>query len=70
MRIRISDPSLAGDLRHHFERSSFTVDDLDAATLEVKRPDAPDDDQARREIELHLRVWRAMHPSLPVEGFE
>jgi len=30
--------------------------------IEVERPDAPDDEQASREIRLHLDVWSLMYP--------
>jgi hypothetical protein len=30
--------------------------------IEVERPDAPDDEQAAREIHLHLSVWLVMNP--------
>jgi hypothetical protein len=30
--------------------------------IEVERPDAPDDEQATREVLLHLSVWSLMYP--------
>ena len=67
MRIRLNDPGLVPDLRHHFERSGFATDQVCDETIEVRRPDAPDKAQARREIELHLAVWQAMHAEAGAE---
>jgi hypothetical protein len=67
MRIRLNDPGLVTDLRHHFERSGFVTDQLGDETIEVRRQDAPDKAQARREIELHLSIWQAMHPEAGAE---
>ena len=62
MRIRLRDPSLLSELRHHFARSGFAVRELDAETIEVTRTDAPTAEQARREVEAHLAVWHVIHP--------
>jgi hypothetical protein len=35
--------------------------------IEVSRSDAPSVDQERRELELHLRVWKATHPEVAAE---
>jgi hypothetical protein len=67
MRIRLSDPALTLDLCQHFLRAGFTVEELTVTDIEVHRCDAPDDEQAGREVELHLRVWRAMNPAAHVE---
>lgn len=62
MRIRLTDPFLIPELRQHFERSGFITNRLGEDTIEVWRPDAPNEAQGQREAELHLSVWRAMHP--------
>jgi hypothetical protein len=67
MRLRTGDLTLLDDLRTHFERSGFVVEKTGGADLDVRRPDAPSPDQETREIELHLQVWRVMHPSIRVE---
>jgi hypothetical protein len=67
MLIRLSDPTLVGDLRYHFERAEFETDDAGGSMVEVFRLDAPSPDQERREIELHLRVWQAGNPGVKAE---
>lgn len=59
--IRPHDPSLLPELARHFERSGFRVEQFEEV-IEVERPDAPDDEQAAREIHQHLSVWLVMHP--------
>ena len=61
LEVRPRDPSLLPELARHFERSGFRVEQLEEV-IEVERPDAPNDEQAAREIHLHLSVWRAMRP--------
>jgi len=36
-------------------------------TIEAWRPDAPSEQQGRRETELHLSAWRTMHPDTIAE---
>ena len=64
MRLRLDDSTLLGDVRAHFERSGFAVERAGDDALDVWRPDAPSAEQERREVELHLRIWRAMHPGI------
>ena len=59
--IRLRDPSLLPELAQHFERSGFRVEQS-GEVIEVERPDAPDDEQATREVLLHLSVWSLMYP--------
>jgi hypothetical protein len=66
MRIRLIDSNLREDLALHFERAGFAVQPL-GEILEIRRPDAPSDVQARREIDLHLAVWRALNPDVLIE---
>jgi len=61
LEIRPRDPSLLPELARHFERSGFRVEQFEEV-IEVERPDAPDNEQAAREIHLHLSVWLVMHP--------
>jgi hypothetical protein len=51
----------------HFDRSGFAVENMGDANLDVRRPDAPSAEQEAREIELHLKVWRATQPDTWVE---
>jgi hypothetical protein len=67
MRLRIDDPELLDELLDHFGRAGFTVQRAGEDTIEIGRPDAPSADQARREVEVHLRLWRALHPGASIE---
>ena len=65
--IRLTDDSFVDDLCLHFHRSGFTAQRAGGSMVEVSRPDAPSSEQARREIELHLAVWRATNPDVGAE---
>jgi hypothetical protein len=67
MLIRLSDDSFVEDLCLHFHRSGFTAQRAGGSMVEVSRSDAPSPEQARREIELHLTVWRATNPGVGAE---
>lgn len=66
MLITLDDQTLLDDLRGHFTRSGFTAEHVGGGMADVQRPDAPDEDQARREIVLHLRVWQIANPQVVV----
>lgn len=66
MRLRLFDPAAIPELRQHFQRSGFALAD-DGENLVIRRPDAPNAEQERREIELHLQVWQTMHPDVRLE---
>jgi hypothetical protein len=63
--IHVTD-ELVDDLCGHFERSGFTAERFGPGALRVGLAEAPDASQERREIELHLQVWRVMHPGTAV----
>jgi hypothetical protein len=65
--IRLTDDSFVDDLCLHFRRSGFTAQRAGGSMIEVSRSDAPSPEQARREIELHLTVWRATNPGVGAE---
>lgn len=67
MLIRLSDESFVNDVRAHFLRSGFAAEHAGGSMVEVRRPDAPSPEQERREIEMHLRVWRATNPEAGAE---
>jgi hypothetical protein len=69
MLIRLSDPSFVDDLCAHFRRSGFECEPAGHSMVEVSRPDAPSPAQERRELDLHLRVWRATHPEVGADLF-
>jgi hypothetical protein len=68
MKIRLDDPQLVDELVHHLRRSGCvaTVSDVDAhgdgLTVDVQLPAALDEEQARMELELYLKVFEATHP--------
>jgi len=62
MLIRLSEPDLVEDLCANFRRAGFVADSAGGSMAEVRRLDAPALDQEKREVEIHLRVWRATHP--------
>jgi hypothetical protein len=65
VRLRPFEPDLLADLRQHFARSGFIVVE-EGGALVVGPADAGSADQARGEIEAHLRVWQMMHPDVRV----
>jgi hypothetical protein len=67
MQLRLSDPSWVPDLRQHFERSGFVTNRVGEDAVEVWEPGAASAELSKREIELHLGVWHAMHPDVRVE---
>jgi hypothetical protein len=67
MLIRLSEPHLVEDLCATFRRAGFVADSAGGSMAEVRRPDAPALDQEKREVEIHLRVWRATHPEAVTE---
>lgn len=62
MLIRVDDPALVDDLRAHYDRSGFDSEPVGGGMIDVARPDARDEEQERRAVVLHLRVWDAMNP--------
>jgi hypothetical protein len=65
MLIRLSDSSLVDDLCAHLRRSGFGCDPAGGSMVDVSRPDAPTVE--RREVALHLRVWKPTHPEVIAE---
>jgi len=68
MKIRVDDPQLVDDLVHHLRRSGCvaTASPVEAhgegITVDVQIPAALDQEQARMEVELYLKVFEATHP--------
>ena len=67
MLIRVGDPSLIPNLCAHFRRSGFVAEPAGGTMATVNRPDAPSPEQERREIAMHLNVWRVLVPGVGVE---
>ena len=76
MRVRIRDPRGAELVRGFLGRADCIADvgDVQAhaegIAVQVEVPRAYDDQQARMEVSLYLRVWEAMHPGSGVELLE
>jgi hypothetical protein len=68
--LRIPDPSLREELSAHYARSGFVVRPVGDRELDVERPDAPGEEQGRREVAAHLLVWELLHPECPGEIVE
>ena len=67
MHLRLSNPALVSELRQHFERSGFETDRVSDDTLAIWPPSAPAEAETRDAIDMHLGVWRAMHPDVEIE---
>jgi hypothetical protein len=63
--IQIEKSELLGELIEHFARSGFAARAVGATEVVVDLPDAPDDEQGRREVAAHLLVWAVLHPEDP-----
>jgi hypothetical protein len=67
--IRVSDPSLAGDLLCFLRAKGCAVESLSEDTLRVLLPEVPRLDAATLEVNLYLRVWEVLHPDAYAEPF-
>jgi len=67
MLIRMDDHTLVDDLCTHYRRSGFHAESVGGGMIDVARPDAPDEAQERREVLMHLRVWKVTNPDAAVE---
>ncbi len=62
MRIRVSDPALLRDLISYLRAAECVAEQASKDAVEAFVPRAPDEEQARREVNSYLAIWRAMHP--------
>jgi hypothetical protein len=68
MKIRVQHAHLVDDLVQHLRRSGCVAVPSeveahgDGMTVDVQVPAALDEEQARMEVELYLRVFEATHP--------
>ena len=67
MFLRFDPLPLLDDLCAHFRRAGFTATPAGGTVIEVRRPDAPNADQERRESDRHLRVWAATNSGVDVQ---
>ena len=65
-RLELSEPRLAVELVEFLRRRECTAEHV-AAVIEVGLPAELDEDRARIELDLLLRVWQALHESAPVD---
>jgi hypothetical protein len=64
LHVFISHPELLQDLCAHLERSGCVVDGRYGREAKVHLPDVASSAQARRELDIYLAVWQAMHPGI------
>lgn len=73
MHVRLSDPSLAEEFLGFLRRAECIADlgavqaHAEGIAVEVEVPQAYDDEQARMEVALYLRVWEAVQPGSGAE---
>lgn len=73
MQVRLSDPSLSEEFLGFLRRADCIADvgevaaHADGIAVRVDVPKAYDQDQARMEVALYLRVWEAVHPGSDAE---
>jgi hypothetical protein len=65
-RLELSEPRLADELVEFLRRRECTAEHV-AAVIEVGLPAELDEERARIELDLLLRVWQALHESAPVD---
>jgi hypothetical protein len=71
--VRLSDPGLADEFVGFLRRADCVADlgeveaHAEGIAVEVQVPEAYDDEQARMEVALYLRVWEAVHPGSGAE---
>jgi hypothetical protein len=61
LRVRVDDADLIGDLESTLRLADCLAERETATTLLVFVPHAGDGDSARRELRVHLAMWRAQH---------
>jgi hypothetical protein len=67
MRVRPTDEADAPDLMRYLRSTECAGDQVGNDELSVVVPRAPSDDQARRELDVYLRAWQAVHPTVHAE---
>ena len=71
--VRLTDPGLADEFVAFLRRANCVADlgdveaHADGIAVEVDVPQAYDDEQARLEVALYLRVWEAVRPGSGAE---
>jgi hypothetical protein len=62
MRVRVSEPGLAGDLVGFLQRTQCIAEVLPDGSVEVYLPHDLPPDVARAELDSYLRLWARSHP--------
>jgi hypothetical protein len=65
--LRLSDPALVDDLLFFFRKRDSQAELVEEGVVEVAILNVLDDRQGRLELDLYLRVWKALHPDAPVD---
>ena len=63
MRVRVTDERLLRDLEEFLVATDCRVRKVGKVTLHVTLR-APNEEQARRELDIYLRTWQAIHPGV------
>jgi hypothetical protein len=61
MHVYISDPSLLRNLEEFLRRTGCVAEQSRSHELDVSLPSAPDERQARRELNVWLATWQALN---------
>lgn len=67
MHVFISNPRLLFDLQFFLRRVGCVTDHTDSHELEVEIPDAPNEEQAYRELELYVTLWAGRKSAADVD---
>jgi hypothetical protein len=73
MQVRLSDPRLSEEFLGFLRRADCIADvgqvaaHAEGIAVQVDLPKAYDEEQARMEVALYLRVWEAVHPGSGAE---
>jgi hypothetical protein len=64
MNVFISDPFLLPNLEGFLQRTGCVAEESRPHELDVYIPSAPNEPQARRELNVCLATWQALHPGV------
>jgi hypothetical protein len=62
--VFISDPSSLRDLQEFLRRAKCVAEQCRSHVLEVYVPNASNDRQARRDLNVYLATWQTDHPGI------
>jgi hypothetical protein len=66
VKILLSDAAFLDELIAYLNREGCIVEQVGPNLVEVSRLSSVRHDQARMELDLYLRAWRAVHPEADV----